>query len=341
MTDGVAMTSVALFLASAAVVVFAGTVLSRCGDAIAELTGVGRVWIGSILLAGATSLPELATDVSAVRFDAADLAVGDLFGSSMANMLILAFVDLMAPRRQVLRTVTLDQALAACLALVLTAAALLLVVLRPVGSWLGVVPPSTPLLVMYALGTRAIYKHVTRPNVPAAPSTSSGATATGAPPTLRRALVGFAAAALAILVAAPLFARSAKEIAVLTGLGNSVVGAFLVGFSTSLPELVASIAAVRIGALDLAVGNLFGSNGFNMAIFFVLDLASPTRSVFASLSPLHVITGLFGMLLTSLGLAAIVYRAERRFAMIEPDALIIIVAYIVGVAVITFYGGRM
>ena len=124
------MTAALLFLASAAAVVGAGPVLSRAGDVIAERTGIGRVWVGSILLAGATSLPELATDVSAVRLGAADLAAGDLFGSSMANMLSLALIELSAPRRQVFRTVTLDHALAACLALVLTASALVLVVLR-------------------------------------------------------------------------------------------------------------------------------------------------------------------------------------------------------------------
>lgn len=330
------MTWVLLFLASAAVVVLAGTVLSRQGDAIAERTGIGRVWIGSILLAGATSLPELATDVSAVRLEAADLAAGDLFGSSMANMLILAVIELVAPRRQVFRKVTLDHALAACLALVVTASALVLVVLRPSGAWLGVVPPSTPLLVTYALGTRAIYRHVSRAGAGVViPATVTGRAS--AAPSMRVALAWFAAAALAILLAAPVFARSAKEIAALTGLGDSLVGAWLVGLSTSLPELVTSLAAIRMGALDLAVGNLFGSNGFNMAIFLALDLASPGGSVFASLSPVHVVTGLFGVLLTSLGLAAIVYRAERRFAMVEPDALIIVVAYVVGMGIIGLY----
>jgi cation:H+ antiporter len=150
---------------------------------------------------------------------------------------------------------------------------------------------------------------------------------------LRAALCGLSA----ILLAAPVFARSAAELARLTGLGESVVGAWLVGFSTSLPELVASMAAVRMGALDLAVGNLFGSNGFNMVVFVALDLASPGGSVFAALSPAHLVTGLFGMLLTALGLAAIVYRAERRFAMVEPDALLVVAGYVAGLAFLGWY----
>lgn len=327
------MTSALLFVATAAAIVAAGTVLSRQADAIAERTGIGRVWVGSILLAGATSLPELATDIAAVRLEAADLAAGDLFGSSMANMLILALIELGAPRRKVFRSVTLDHALAACLALALTASALVLVVLRPARAWGGFVPPSTLLVVSYALGTRAIYRHVSREAAAAAPPGPAGAQGG----TLRGALARFAAAAVVILGIAPLFARSAKELAIVTGLGDGVVGAWLVGLSTSLPELVTSLAAVRMGALDLAVGNLFGSNGFNMAIFFALDLASPGGSVFAALSPVQVVTGLCGLVLTSLGLAAIVYRAERRFAMIEPDALLILAAYAVGLVVVERY----
>src|SRR5688572_33303106 len=112
-----------LFVATGAVVVIAGTALARFGEAIAQRTKVGQLWIGAVLLAGATSLPELGTDISATRMGAVDLAIGDLFGSSMANMLILALVDLLPPRRQVLRQATLDHALAMCLAISLNALA--------------------------------------------------------------------------------------------------------------------------------------------------------------------------------------------------------------------------
>jgi len=84
----------ALFLVSAAVIVGAGTMLARYADRIAELSGLGRLWIGVVLVAGATSLPEVIIDVSAARLGAPDLAVGDLFGSNMANMLIWGLIDM-------------------------------------------------------------------------------------------------------------------------------------------------------------------------------------------------------------------------------------------------------
>jgi len=317
------------FLASGVVVVVAGVALARHADAIAEATKIGRIWVGSVLLAGATSLPELTTDVAAVRLGAVDLAVGDLFGSSMANMLILTAIDLLPPRRNVLQRVTLDHALAACLAISLNALAAVLVLVRPEASLAWVGPGSLLLFLAYVAGTRAVYRHAARETVHAlgASPAPEAAPAEARPPrSLARAVAGFAAAALVVLLVAPVFAWSAKGIAALSGLGNTFVGTWLVGLATSLPELVASLAAVRLGSFDLAVGNLFGSNACNMAVFLPLDLAQP-GNVFAALDPSHAVSALFGVVLMSLGLAAIVYRAKRRFAMIEPGSALMLVAY--------------
>jgi cation:H+ antiporter len=315
------------FVASGIVVVLAGTALARYADAIAEATKLGRLWVGSVLLAGATSLPELTTDISAVRFGATDLAAGDLFGSSMANMLILAVIDLLPPRKQVLQQVAFDHALAANLAISLNALAAVLVIVRPTLSFLWIGPGSLLLFLAYVAGTRVVYRHATRETL-AALAEVPGEDAKP-PPSLRRAVLGFALAGVVVLAAAPLFAWSAKGIAEITGMGNTFVGTWLVGMATSLPELVASIAAVRMGAFDLAVGNLFGSNAINMAIFLPLDLVQP-GSLFAALDPSHALSGLFAVVLMSLGLAAIVYRAKRRFAMLEPSSLLILVAYGLG-----------
>jgi cation:H+ antiporter len=317
------MTYMLAFMGSGLIVVLAATALARYADAIAELTKLGRLWIGSVLLAGATSLPELATDISAVRLGAVDLAVGDLFGSSMANMLILAIIDLVPPRRQVLHNVALDHILAASLAISLNALAAVFVIIRPTQSisWVG--PASIALFLAYVAGARAIYRHATREGSTIAAVAPEPGTQ---PPTMRRAVLGFLVAALVILAAAPAFAWSAKGIAQVSGLGNTFVGTWLVGLATSLPELVACLAAVKVGAFDLAVGNLFGSNAFNMAIFLALD-AAQSGSLFASLDQGHALSALSGIVLMALGVAAIAYRAKRRFAMLEPDSLLILATY--------------
>jgi cation:H+ antiporter len=316
----------AVFVASGALVVLAGIALARHADAIAEATGLGRLWIGVVLLAGATSLPELATDIVAVRLGAADLAVGDLFGSSMANMLILAVIDLMPPRRHVLRQAAFDHTLAASLAIALNALAGALVIVRPSATLAGIGPASLLLFVLYLAGTRAVYRHTHREMDPAPANAASAAPRSATRAGLRRALLRLSGAALAVLLAAPAFAWSAQGIATITGLGNTFVGTWLVGLATSLPELAASLAAVRMGAFDLAVGNLFGSNALNMAILLALDAVHP-GSLFPALDPGHALTALFAVILMSLGVAAIVFRAKRHFAMLEPDSVLILLTY--------------
>ena len=321
------MQPVLAFLLSGTVVVVAGSVLARMADAISEHTGLGRLWVGAVLLAAATSLPELATDVAAVRIGAPDLAVGDLFGSSLANMLILALIDLLLPRRRLFGEAAFDHALSACLAIVLNAAAALFVLARMQVVLGGVGLESAALLATYVAGTRAVYRQSVRR---AAAGDRPVRETAGPVPTLGRAILGFSAAAAAILVASPVLARSAEWIARATGLGTSFVGTWLVGLATSLPELVSSVAAVRLGAYDLAVGNLFGSNGFNMAILFALDVVHPGGPILAAVEPVHALSGLLAVVLMSLGLAAIVYRAERRFAFVEPSSVAMVGVYVLG-----------
>ena len=333
------MTAALLFVLSGLVIVVAGTSLARHADTIAERSGLGRVWIGTILLAGATSLPELATDVAAVRFGAPDLAAGDLFGSSMANMLILAIIDLLPPRGRVLQRATFDHALAACLAIALNALGAIFVLANGQRAILGVGPESLVLLLVYVAGTRVVYRHT--PSGAPRPVTahSTGRDSTSAP-TLRRALIAFAAAAVVILAASPVFAYSAKQIAELTGLGQTFMGTWLVGLSTSLPELVSSVAAVRMGAFDLAVGNLFGSNAFNMAIFFAVDVAHSGGPVFGVLAPEHALSALFATVLMALGLGALVFRSEKRWAGVEPDSLLMLATYVVGMLMLYAHRGH-
>lgn len=319
--------AILVFLLTAAVVVIASTFLTHRADAIADATGIGRVWIGSVMLAVATSLPELTTDVAAVRLHKPNLAIGDLFGSSLANMLILAILDLMPPRGRVFREAAFENTLGACLAILLTALAVVFVMERPTWTLVGITPQSLVLLLVYIGGTRAVYRNGIR-KVEREPMPEE---ARAARKSLRRPLADFIGATVVIFVVAPMLAWSAGRIAVLTGLGTTFVGTWVVGLATSLPELVTAFAATRMGAFDLAVGDLFGSNAFNMVIFFALDAAQTGGSIFSVADPAHVISGTLGIVMTTLGLAGIVYRAERRYALIEPGSALMVVAYVLGI----------
>jgi cation:H+ antiporter len=346
-TQAAALTVVG-FILSASAVVFAGVRLARHGDVIAARTRLGRLWVGSLFLAIATSLPELTTDIAAVRLGAPDLAAGDLFGSSMANMLILALLSLL-PGAELFRRAALDNGLCASLAIALTATAALLVTIRPEGSVLGVGYGSLVLGVGYVAGMWAVYRNSTLAKRAVGieemaagggdPGTVAAASERPESPPLRTAVAGFVVASLVVLIAAPLFALSAKRLAELTGLAQSFVGTWLVGFATSLPELVTSLAAVRMGAYDLAVGNLFGSNAVNMVMFLPLDLAHGSQPFLASVSSVHVLSALVAIVLMAIGIASIVYRSESRFARLEPSSALMLLVYFVGLGLVYLYSG--
>jgi len=331
------------FVALAAAVATAGTFLARSADRIAEATGLGRLFVGSVLLAAATSLPELSVDIAAIRGGMPDLAAGDLLGSSMMNLLILAGVDLAqrSGRRMLSReaashalSATLSIALTALVAMaVLTAGKLPPLTLLGVGGW------SWAILVAWMLGARmlfidqrisvraAVEAEASTPREPGPPA------ATGKRPGLVLPIAVFLAAAVVLLVTGPRLAHVADRLATESGWGRTFVGTTLVAVTTSLPELVASIAAVRMGAFDLAIGNTFGSNAFNMIMFVPLDFfhAGP---LFAAVSPVHAVTALAVIVATAIAVLGQLYHEEKRIPVVEPDALLVFLVVIGGLVMV-------
>lgn len=318
-----------VFAGGGVLLVRAAVALASAGDQIAERTGLSRAFVGTLLLAGATSMPELLTDVSAVLADAPDLAVGDLFGSSMANMAILAILDLIH-RGTVWPSVELAHARVGAVAIALTAVAAL-GVLTPPGLSLGWVGLDTIAVAAMYVAAVAWFRRtpvLTRAGglLPTVPPRSRVEPKGGGP--VGESVVRFAGATLLILVAAPLVAVSGREIAVQAGIAETTVGAALLAFVTSLPELVASLANVRIGAYDLAVGNLFGSNAANMSVLVLVDLAYLDGPLLAAVSPAQVVAALGAVLLMALAIAALVTGSESRIGRLEPDAVVLLLAYV-------------
>jgi cation:H+ antiporter len=327
------------FLVCAAVIIVAGTFLTRFADAIAELTGFGRLLIGSVLLAGATSLPELTVDISAVRLGAVDLAVGDLLGSSLMNLLILALLDLTHHSRGRMLS---KQAAAHALSGSVSAALTCIVALGLLtGKWageyavMGISPAIIALVVAYSFGVRLVYLDQRIANRTATDLGGHAHVPLGTM-TLPKAAAGFAACAVTILVAGPFLAHAADVLAEKSGLGGTFVGTTLVAFSTSLPELVASFASVRMGAHDLAIGNIFGSNAFNMILLVPLDFVHDT-SLLAAASSSHAITCIAAVLATQVAVLGQLYQAERRTKLIEPDAGLVILIVLGALALVYFF----
>jgi len=149
-------------------------------------------------------------------------------------------------------------------------------------------------------------------------------------PSLRRGLAGFSIAAITLLFLTPWMVDASNRIAEITGLGATFVGTTLVALVTSLPELVTTLAAIKIGASDMAIGNLFGSNMFNMFALGLTDLFYTDGRFFAITDPAFVSIGLLGLLMTALGLIGNLARFKRRPLFFESDALALLVIYLAG-----------
>jgi cation:H+ antiporter len=155
---------------------------------------------------------------------------------------------------------------------------------------------------------------------------------TGSSATLKRSWIIFASSAAIIFLAAPLLAFSSEKIAEFTGISQGFVGVLAVAIVTTLPEFTSAVTSFRIGAADLGVGALFGSNAFNIAALGVADLFYTQGSLFSSLDSSHIVAGTFAIILMVLALIQLIQRRPVRiFSFKTPSPVALILIYVIGV----------
>jgi cation:H+ antiporter len=319
------------FAICAALVIVVGNLLSRYADILAEKTGLGRSWAGAVLLAGATSLPELATGTSAVVvIGDVNLAAGGVLGSCLFNLLLLALLDLANGREPLFRSASLGHILSAGLGGALLALVMLSVyatqtLALPALGWVGV--PSLVIIGAYVVGVRLIGSFERR-RVEAALD-QQAAMYQYDRISVRRAGGVFAVLCLAIVGLGLWLAAIGDQIVTSTGLGASFVGSIFLAITTSLPEVVASVAALRIGAVDLAVSNIFGSNIFNIVALAFYDVVNVRGDLWQQLNPIHGFTAVAAALMTAVAIVGLIYQATRKPRwLLSWDGSLLIVVYI-------------
>lgn len=315
-----------LFFLCGLVIVVSGVRLSYYGDVIAERSGLGQAWVGVIAMASVTSLPELATGVSAAVIHAPEIALGDIVGSCLFNLLILGVLDLMTPTPLLnrLRPVhTLSAALGALL-LAMLAIAILTAGRWPSLGWVGVTSPI--LFGGYLLSVRALYLFERTHDQVADDNVLAGKYAHLS---LRGAIVRYLGVAAVLVTAAANLPSLAVRFAALTGLDQGFVGTAFVALSTSLPEVVVSVAAVRLGAWDMAAANILGSNLFNVAILAIDDVAFVGGPLLASVSPGHAVTALGAVMMSVVVIAGLVVRPKPIAGRLTLPLLALLLTYLV------------
>lgn len=297
-----------VFILAAALTVFAAIKLSQYADVISSKTAMGGMMVGTLLLAGATSLPEVSTSFSAAAIGNADIAVGNMIGSNLFNLFILAGFDFFLRRRRIWERASKDHIYTALLGILLTVLVILALWLRLDTQIFGIGLDALLIGITYIVGMVAINK---LPSLdPKAeevgeeePNNPSGSL------TAKSAIFRFIVAALVILAAGTALSVTGDEIAVITGIGSSFIGSFLIAATTSLPEAISVFVALRLNNVNMAVGAILGSNVFNMIILALSDPVYTPGTIISGVSEANMIIAV-GVLIMSLLALFSLYRKK-------------------------------
>jgi cation:H+ antiporter len=328
------------FFAALVMIGYAGSALSRYGDVIGDKTGLGGTWVGIALIATVTSVPELVTGISAVRLaDKPDIAVGTVLGSCVFNMVILVILDLVSRERSVFELAGHGHILSAGLGVLLIGVVGFSLVLSREngGSWsLGYVGAYTPIIVLvYLAAVRAVFRYErANPNSIDLPDEFSDGTS------MVQAVAAFAVSSVVVIAVSLWLPFVATDLASAMGWYETFVGTLFVAVITSLPEVVVTVAALRIGAVNLAVANLFGSNMFNVGVVAVEDVFYTKGPILAAVESVHVLSAFSAVMMTGVAIVGLLYRPQGRvFGKVGWASLMLVTLYLLNAYVVYLYGG--
>ncbi len=322
------------FGAVAVAILIAAQFMARSADVVAEKTGLGRSFVGVVMLATATSLPELGTGISSIAFvGSPDLAVGDAFGSNLFNLMIIGLADLYWRNGPLLTTVRLTSVTVGVFGVGLILLAVGAIYFHNattlMSSWY-VSPLSVALMVGFLIAMLLVYRQDGRGQQ----SAQGGEVASEgyADQSLKKSMGVYLVSAGVVVGAAVLLANTGFEIAEAMDWEASFVGTQFLALSTSLPEIATVFAALRLNAPDLAITNVLGSNVFNMGFILLMDdLAFSDGVIWSAVSQVHIVAGLVAVLMTGVVIAGATLRPRGRLAGVwTPEGIVLVGCYIAG-----------
>lgn len=314
--------AIPVFLTSGVIVVIAGVFLARFGDEIAEKTGWGALWVGTILVSVATSLPELVTNISAVvREDAPELALGNVYGADMINIFTVSLVAIIFGVKNLFGDQTKDTQI---LVLVSVGLGVLALILSATGDYaLGWTSVGGLVMIAAYFGGMKLVYDAGRSGA----EIDEGSDEPGSISAAKTAFMGFGAASLAIIIAAPFLAASADGIAEASGLGRGFMGILAVSIVTTLPEASVTVTAARRRSYGLVLGNIYGSCAFNLSVIFYADLGNK-EALLKFMKPEHFVAAVAAVILMATGYGLIHAYKKPAMAWFRNSVYVIPPAYV-------------
>ncbi|MGF1457248.1 MAG: sodium:calcium antiporter [Alphaproteobacteria bacterium] len=330
---------VGVFSAAALIVLLAGTALTRLADRFADITGLGEALTGAILLGAMTSLAGSVTSIVAAMDGRADLAVSNAVGGIAAQTAFLAVADIAYRKVNLEHAATsVENMISGCL-LIGMLSVVMLASHTPPFSVLGIHPATIILFAAYIGGLRIVSQARRSPMWKPVETSHTRIDTPDEPPRSGAPLWRFGLAVLAlgvvVGVAGGIIAQTAGLLVDRTGLSAGFVGTAFTAVATSLPELVTTVAAVRRGALTLAVAGILGGNSFDVLFIAFSDIAYRSGSVYHAIGPQQFFIAMLGIVMTAILLIGLLHRERHGIGNIGFESAALLGAYLAGLAVLT------
>jgi cation:H+ antiporter len=326
------------FAGCAAIIAVAGTLLAARADRIADRTGLGEAVIGAVLLGGSTSLPGIVTSVVTAAQGYPALSISNAIGGIAVQTAFLGIADI-AYRRANLEHAAASPTILTQGALLVTLLAIPIVALSgPEVTVLGVHPASAVLIGGYLYGVHLIRMAQERPMwAPRLTAETREDKPEEEPAATKRKGTGrlwgeFAALALATAAAGYGISQLGIALSARLGISETAVGVLFTAIATSLPELITSVAAVRRGALTLAVGGVIGGNAFDTLFLAFSDVAYRDGSLYHQFDTQNVFIMALTIMMTGILLLGLLRREKLGFAGIGFESTLILILYAASVA---------
>jgi len=315
-----------------------GTRASKSADNIAEIKGLAKAFMGVVMISAVTSFPELFTGISAVTaVKSTDIAMGEILGSCIFNIMIIALVELIFRKRNLYK-------LTGKINILPMGFSIIMITLLTLGvsgvfkmKFFNIGLMSFIIFGLYFAFMWIIFKERKQVEEPSESEEVKEVEVEekGVKGNFSKEVILFILSSIIIIAVGWYLPYVGKELAVSMNWNDSFVGVIFLAFVTSFPELVVSIAAVRIGAVEMFIGNIAGSNLFNVAIIFIIDLALRGGTIFENISPGNQTVGIIAILMSFIVFFALVrHSSQKIFNFISINAIIIILLYIINLVVI-------
>jgi len=261
------------------------------------------------LISITTSLPELFNGISAIFIvDAPDLTIGNLLGANTFNLFNLALLEIASRENSIMLAVGKNQRMAGWYGIVLVALIAISLLFQSSNVKLGWLGWSTPVIIaVYLLSIRQMFFSEKKN------AAIDGEGSKYQAHSLKRIFMLFSISALFIIGAGIWLATIGENISRITGIGESFIGSVLISFTTTLPEITVSFSALRLGAVDMAMSNMLGSNMFNMFLICFDDIIYTKGPILSAVSSNNLITAVTIIVLTLTTLAGLYFKPRRLF----------------------------